>query len=151
MLNMCEAFYKGDAPAKKRLVDDVRDCCLHNGFFQITGHNVSLELQHAVMDWNKKFFDLPLEQKMELSKGTTNPPKLHKPRVLMSNQYIRRYIQHMEPRLRAPQIPNPRKRHPPRVERGFLHRRRNLQIPPLLHQQEAQLRTQHVAFLKHAA
>ncbi|OAG09084.1 hyoscyamine 6-dioxygenase [Paraphaeosphaeria sporulosa] len=66
------AFYTGDAAAKKKLVDDVRSCCLHNGFFQITGHNVPRELQQGIMDWNKKFFDLPLEQKMEVSKDTTN-------------------------------------------------------------------------------
>ncbi|KAL1604009.1 hypothetical protein SLS60_005601 [Paraconiothyrium brasiliense] len=66
------AFYTGDAAAKKKLVDDVRSCCLHNGFFQITGHNVPLELQQGIMDWNKKFFDLPLEQKMEINKDTSN-------------------------------------------------------------------------------
>lgn len=52
-------------------MEDVRDCCLHNGFFQITGHNVPLELQQSIMDWNKKFFDLSLEQKMEVSKGAS--------------------------------------------------------------------------------
>ncbi|KAF2442348.1 Clavaminate synthase-like protein [Karstenula rhodostoma CBS 690.94] len=66
------AFYTGDAAAKKKLVDDVRSCCLHNGFFQITGHNVPRELQQGIMDWNKKFFDLPLEQKMEVNKDTSN-------------------------------------------------------------------------------
>ena len=74
MLTLYKAFYSGDASAKKKLVEDVRDCCLHNGFFQITGHNVPLELQQGIMDWNKKFFDLPLEQKLEVSKGTTNHP-----------------------------------------------------------------------------
>ncbi|EAT76065.2 hypothetical protein SNOG_16525 [Parastagonospora nodorum SN15] len=48
------------------------DCCLHNGFFQITGHNVPLELQNKIMDWNRKFFDLSLEQKNEVNKDTTN-------------------------------------------------------------------------------
>ena len=63
------AFYSGDAAAKRKLVDDVRNCCLYNGFFQITGHPVPLELQQKIMDWNKKFFELPLEQKMEVNKG----------------------------------------------------------------------------------
>ncbi|KAL5114708.1 hypothetical protein ACEQ8H_007377 [Pleosporales sp. CAS-2024a] len=54
------------------LVDEVRDCCLHNGFFQITGHNVPIELQNKMMDWNKKFFDLPLEAKNQINKDTTN-------------------------------------------------------------------------------
>lgn len=68
-LTQTPAFYKGDAAAKEKLVEDVRSCCLHNGFFQITGHNVPLELQQGIMDWNKKFFDLSLEQKLEVSKG----------------------------------------------------------------------------------
>jgi hypothetical protein len=64
-----EAFYSNDASAKKKLVDDVRSCCLHNGFFQITGHSVPLELQNKIMNWNKRFFDLSLEQKNEVNKG----------------------------------------------------------------------------------
>jgi isopenicillin N synthase-like dioxygenase len=55
--------------AKQTLVDDVRSCCLHNGFFQITGHPVPLELQKKIMDWIKRFFDLPLEEKMKINKG----------------------------------------------------------------------------------
>ncbi|KAF2682003.1 Clavaminate synthase-like protein [Lentithecium fluviatile CBS 122367] len=66
------AFYSGDAAAKQKLVEDVRNCCLHNGFFQITGHAVPLELQQRIMGWNKKFFDLPLEQKMKINKDTSN-------------------------------------------------------------------------------
>ncbi|KAF2498899.1 Clavaminate synthase-like protein, partial [Lophium mytilinum] len=46
------------------------DCCLHNGFFQITGHPIPLELQEGVMNWNKKFFDLPLEEKSKVSLQT---------------------------------------------------------------------------------
>jgi isopenicillin N synthase-like dioxygenase len=47
----------------------VRNCCLHNGFFQITGHAVPIELQKKMMDWNKKFFHLPLEEKSKVNKG----------------------------------------------------------------------------------
>ncbi|KAF3050254.1 hypothetical protein E8E11_003890 [Didymella keratinophila] len=66
------SFYKNDPEAKRKLVEDVRNCCLHNGFFQITGHNVPLELQNRIMDWNKRFFDLELEQKNTINKDTTN-------------------------------------------------------------------------------
>jgi isopenicillin N synthase-like dioxygenase len=72
--NTDQAFYTGDAAAKKQLVDDVRSCCLHNGFFQITGHQVPRDLQQGIMDWNKKFFDLSLEQKLEVSKGALSLP-----------------------------------------------------------------------------
>ena len=50
-------------------MNDVRDCCLHNGFFQITGHQVPMALQEKIMNWNKNFFDLPLEEKMKVNKG----------------------------------------------------------------------------------
>ncbi|PVI02220.1 Clavaminate synthase-like protein [Periconia macrospinosa] len=66
------AFYSGDAALKQKLVDDVRNCCLHNGFFQITGHPVPLQLQRDIMTWNKKFFALPLEEKMLINKDTSN-------------------------------------------------------------------------------
>ncbi|KAF2257710.1 Clavaminate synthase-like protein [Lojkania enalia] len=65
-------FYSNNASAKEKLVADVRNCCRHNGFFQITGHNVPLELQQKIMEWNKRFFDLSLEEKMTVSKDTTN-------------------------------------------------------------------------------
>ncbi|KAF2731263.1 Clavaminate synthase-like protein [Polyplosphaeria fusca] len=66
------AFYSNDASAKQKLVDDVRNCCLHNGFFQITGHKVPFQLQQDIMTWNKKFFALSLEDKMTVNKDTTN-------------------------------------------------------------------------------
>lgn len=63
------AFYGGDQDAKSKLVDDVRKCCLHNGFFQITGHNVPAELQEGVLDCLKDFFALPQVEKEKVLKG----------------------------------------------------------------------------------
>lgn len=63
------AFYDSDSARKQKLVSQVRDCCQYNGFFQITNHPVPLELQERVMAWNKKFFDLPLEEKKKVGKG----------------------------------------------------------------------------------
>ena len=53
----------------------MRKCCLHNGFFQITGHKVPLELQNKIIDWNREFFNLLLEQKNTVNKGdiTSDP------------------------------------------------------------------------------
>lgn len=59
-------FYKGDSATKKELVEEVRNCCLHNGFFQITGHNVPLELQNKMMDWSK-LTDLDSHMRVVLS------------------------------------------------------------------------------------
>lgn len=65
-------FYKSDSNSKRQLVEEVRNCCLHNGFFQITGHNVPLQLQQRIMEWNKKFFALDIDQKNKINKGTYN-------------------------------------------------------------------------------
>ncbi|KAL1651221.1 hypothetical protein SLS58_000559 [Diplodia intermedia] len=62
------AFYDSDPAKKQALVSQIRDCCLHNGFFQITNHPVPLELQERMMAWNKKFFDMPLEEKKKVGK-----------------------------------------------------------------------------------
>lgn len=72
--NYLQEFYKNDPASKQQLVEEVRNCCLHNGFFQITGHKVPIELQNKIMDWNKKFFDLPLEQKNTINKGMQSSP-----------------------------------------------------------------------------
>jgi len=63
------AFYGDDVAAKSKLVEDVRKCCLHNGFFQITGHKVPEELQEGVLDCLKEFFTLPQEEKEKVLKG----------------------------------------------------------------------------------
>jgi isopenicillin N synthase-like dioxygenase len=65
------AFYGGDSTAKAKLVEDIKHCCLHNGFFQIVGHQVPLELQTKMFQCSKSFFDLPLEEKSKVNKGIT--------------------------------------------------------------------------------
>ena len=64
-------FYGDDQGAKEKLVSDVKSCCLHNGFFQITGHSVPRELQQRAFECSKRFFELPLEEKMRVGKGET--------------------------------------------------------------------------------
>ena len=62
-------FYGSDSEAKAHLVDQIRKCCLYNGFFQVTGHRVSRDLQLRVMNCAKRFFNLPLEEKTKIDKG----------------------------------------------------------------------------------
>ncbi|KAJ5257236.1 hypothetical protein N7478_013340 [Penicillium angulare] len=62
-------IYGADSETKSRLVEEVRKCCHYNGFFQITGHRVPLELQRRVMDCSKRFFDLPLDEKLQIDKN----------------------------------------------------------------------------------
>ncbi|KAK7224326.1 hypothetical protein V2G26_012329 [Clonostachys chloroleuca] len=61
-------FYSEDPVLKQKVVDQVRESCLYNGFFQITGHSIPLAKQKKVMDCAKKFFDLSLEEKQQVSK-----------------------------------------------------------------------------------
>ncbi|KAK2810573.1 hypothetical protein FQN50_002830 [Emmonsiellopsis sp. PD_5] len=70
-------FYGDDATAKANLVEQVRQCCLYNGFFQITGHRVPAELQRKVLECSKRFFNLPLEQKDKINKGPSLRPPHH--------------------------------------------------------------------------
>lgn len=63
-----QGFYSSNYAQKKGIVDQVREQCLYNGFFQITGHPVPLALQESVMTCTKKFFALPLEDKQQCSK-----------------------------------------------------------------------------------
>ncbi len=63
-------FYGADSAAKEKLVQQVRDSCEYNGFFQITGHRIPRELQQRVMACAKRFFDLPLEEKLKVDKST---------------------------------------------------------------------------------
>ncbi|KAG9239300.1 hypothetical protein BJ875DRAFT_531822 [Amylocarpus encephaloides] len=65
------AFYGVDEKAKTQLVEDVKKCCLHNGFFQIVGHKVSTELQEKTIKFAKEFFALPQEQKNKFHKDQT--------------------------------------------------------------------------------
>lgn len=61
-------FYSPDAAAKQKVVEQIRESCLYNGFFQINNHTVPLDQQKAVMDNAKKLFSLDLEEKQKVSK-----------------------------------------------------------------------------------
>ncbi|BCS29678.1 isopenicillin N synthase family dioxygenase [Aspergillus puulaauensis] len=62
------AFYADDSHGKAKLVEQVRDCCLHNGFFQVTGHGLPLDLQKRALSCGRRFFLLPMQEKLKLDK-----------------------------------------------------------------------------------
>jgi isopenicillin N synthase-like dioxygenase len=62
-------FYSPDPAVKCRIIDQIRQSCLYNGFFQIKNHTVPLEQQSAVLSSAKKFFCLDLEEKQKVSKN----------------------------------------------------------------------------------
>ncbi len=49
------------------VLEALRQSCTTTGFFQITGHGIPLALQQQVIECAKTFFDLPVEQKNEVS------------------------------------------------------------------------------------
>lgn len=48
------------------VVEAVRHACNTYGFFQIVGHGVSEEERDGILECAKRFFDLPIEEKMKL-------------------------------------------------------------------------------------
>jgi isopenicillin N synthase-like dioxygenase len=50
----------------KKIVSQIRQACITSGFFQITGHGISRNLQDTVLRGAKMLFDLPLEEKTKL-------------------------------------------------------------------------------------
>lgn len=53
--------------AKATVAKELHDACITYGFFQLVGHGIPIELQTKVLDCAAEFFDLPLEEKMEIS------------------------------------------------------------------------------------
>ncbi|KAM5355154.1 hypothetical protein ACJ41O_001800 [Fusarium nematophilum] len=61
-------FYSDDPAAKQAVVDQIRESCLYNGFFQIKGHSVAAPLQEGVLSASKSFFALPASEKAKVGK-----------------------------------------------------------------------------------
>ncbi|KAL2821207.1 Clavaminate synthase-like protein [Aspergillus granulosus] len=55
-----------DSPEAQAIIPIVRSACRSTGFFQISGHGISKDLQQAVFAGAKKFFSLPYETKKAL-------------------------------------------------------------------------------------
>lgn len=60
-----------DSAAARQVVKDIRAACISTGFFQIVGHGMRKELQKAVFDGAKRFFNLPFAVKKSLDAQTT--------------------------------------------------------------------------------
>lgn len=61
-----EPWLNGSDP--ESVVSEVRSACMTYGFFQLVGHGIPLELQRKAFACSKRFFSLPLEQKLLLTK-----------------------------------------------------------------------------------
>jgi isopenicillin N synthase-like dioxygenase len=62
--------------AKEQVVTAICDAARTYGFFSITGHGIPLKDQETTLECAKRFFDLPVEEKMsvfiENAMGTSN-------------------------------------------------------------------------------
>jgi isopenicillin N synthase-like dioxygenase len=52
---------------KERVIAEVKEACAKYGFFQTTGHGISMDLQKGLLGSIDNLFNLPKEQKRELS------------------------------------------------------------------------------------
>ncbi|KAL6249949.1 hypothetical protein RBB50_002250 [Rhinocladiella similis] len=78
------SFYRGNGHVKANLVEQVKAACLEKGFFQITGHGISDDLQQAMMEQSKAFFALPLEHKEKYDQAS-HPNRLGYERLRSQN------------------------------------------------------------------
>ncbi|KAK7032595.1 hypothetical protein VNI00_012858 [Paramarasmius palmivorus] len=60
-------------PAVLDVAKILREVCSTWGFFEITGHQVPLELQRHLVRFSRYFFALPLEKKLEIDVRTGGP------------------------------------------------------------------------------
>jgi isopenicillin N synthase-like dioxygenase len=52
---------------QERVIAEVRKACAEFGFFQVSGHGISLELQKGLLNGIDTLFQLPQEAKIDLS------------------------------------------------------------------------------------
>lgn len=63
---MPSAFYSDNPVSRSELIQHIRSACQDKGFFQLTNHGISPDLQARTLSACKSFFALPLEEKVEL-------------------------------------------------------------------------------------
>tara|TARA_R110000868_G_scaffold353707_1_gene614892 strand:- start:464 stop:1558 length:1095 start_codon:yes stop_codon:yes gene_type:complete len=69
----------GDEAARSNVVSAIRAACLDKGFFYCVGHGVSPDLVARVFDCSKRFFALPMEEKLKLSMSQSKANRGYEP------------------------------------------------------------------------
>ena len=64
-------YLAGTAQGKRRVAAEIDRACRQVGFYVIVGHGVDPHLIDEVEEVSRKFFDLPLEEKMKVHIGNT--------------------------------------------------------------------------------
>ena len=57
---------KAHQSQKNDVVDAVRHACTTYGFFQLVGHGVTSEAREEILECAKRFFKLPIEDRMKV-------------------------------------------------------------------------------------
>lgn len=57
-----------DAAVRQHLAEEIRDACINVGFFYVKNHGIPEESISGAVDVGKKFFALPNETKMKVSR-----------------------------------------------------------------------------------
>ncbi|KAL1967382.1 hypothetical protein VTN77DRAFT_3167 [Rasamsonia byssochlamydoides] len=65
-------FLSGKPELVAKCLAKVRQACITQGFFQIINHPISLDLQKEILQAARKFFNLPLSEKMKTDKSQNN-------------------------------------------------------------------------------
>ena len=58
--------FAGDPASFDRVAHEIHTACRETGFFYVSHHGIEQSLLDAQLDWARRFFDLPLEQKLAL-------------------------------------------------------------------------------------
>ena len=61
-------FLNGTTVDQQRVADEIGDACRNVGFFYLINHGVSQSLLDRVFAQSKRFFAMPVEEKMKLRK-----------------------------------------------------------------------------------
>jgi isopenicillin N synthase-like dioxygenase len=114
------AFYTND---KKDLINQIKQACEQFGFFQLINHAIPTDLQTAVLQHSKEFFNLPVETKEKYDQGNTTLalPTLPNIKRHTKPKSHRRF----QPRIRTTPFPEFRKTHKRRPQRRLLPRKRH--------------------------
>ncbi len=69
-----DAAFEGSLDARKQIAWEIHKACRETGFFYIKNHRVPAAMIEGQFAWAKKFFDLPLADKMaiDMKKSRTN-------------------------------------------------------------------------------
>ncbi|KAG9099108.1 hypothetical protein FRC07_010560, partial [Ceratobasidium sp. 392] len=56
----------GNVDQKAQVASEIRDACVHVGFFYVKNHGIDKQIIERVNEASRRFFDLPIEEKIKL-------------------------------------------------------------------------------------